>query len=238
MSSLKSVFRINYILYYPFVYIFVRVKVIIYSALFICSLSSSVQSAGIPVVDVAGIAQMLQNATQQAQEALDNLDAIKSQIAETKSMADAAKARFEGNWGLADVLNDPTLNSYLPTKDWSDIYGGTRDLTNLRDKYGLKSQNTSIQKHYDEMLTNLDVMQEAYDSTVKRSDNIRKLGTMMDTAQTPQQKADYANRIAVEQTEILNENTKIELVKTQMEQRAKAQEQSRRQAWIDEFRSK
>ena len=196
----------------------------------------AVYASGIPVVDVAGIAQMVQNATATAQQALDQLNQLKQQYDQAVAAAKAEKERFEGNWSLGDILNDPTLTSYLPD-DWTDIYS-SGDVSGLRDQYKLKSSNPEVQEQYDSLLSNLNAMQEAYDATVQRTKNIEQLASYMNSAQTPQQKTDYANRILFEQTQIQNEQAKVSAVKAMMEQREYIQNKARAQSWIDEFRSK
>lgn len=204
----------------------------------VCSLAMpvAVNATGIPVLDVAGIAQMVQNATATAQQALDQLNQLKQQYDQAVAAAKAEKERFEGNWSLGDVLNDPTLTSYLPD-DWTDIYS-SGDVSGLREQYKLKSTNSEVQEQYDSLLSNLSTMQEAYDSTVKRTKNIEQLASYMNSAQTPQQKADYANRILFEQTQIQNEQAKVNAVKTMMEQREYIQNKARQQAFIDRFGDK
>ena len=169
----------------------------------ILSISTPIFASGIPVIDVAGVAQMVQNATQQAKQALDQLNT-------TKNAVMAEKARFEGNWNLADVLNDPTLISYLPSKDWQDLYNSGRDFAKLRKKYNLVSSDPIKQKAFDGMLANLDVMEKSYESTVKRQKNIEDLSRYMNSAQTPQQKDDLSNRLAFEQVQLSNEKSRLD----------------------------
>lgn len=193
-------------------------------------------SAGIPVADPLVLAQAIQNAAEVAQQAETQLNQMKQQYQQMKSEADAMKNRFEGNWNLGDILNDPTLSSYMP-QNWTDIYS-TGDVSKLRNQYGLKSTDDATQKIYDEKLHNMDTIQKAYEATVERTNNIDKLATYMNTAETPQQKADYANRILYEQTQILNEKSKMDAATTLMEQRETIADKARAQSWIDEFGSK
>lgn len=195
-------------------------------------------ASGIPVVDVAGIAQMIQDGIQQANEAMNQLNATRQQIEDFKNAAEAEKKRFEGNWKLSDVLSDPTLTSYLPSDDWQKIYDGSRDVSALREEYGLYSENEDEQKVFDSMLTDIDVLQDSYSATVKRTENIKNLAAYMDQAQTPQQKADYQNRIAYEQLQIQNEKIKIDTVAALMEKRQRALNQARMNAAYDKYKDK
>ncbi|ENG8827714.1 type IV secretion system protein [Salmonella enterica] len=192
-------------------------------------------ASGIPVVDAASIAQMVQDGIETAKQAADQLNQLKEQYNQAIAAAEAERQRFEGNWNLGNILNDPTLTSYLPD-NWSDIYSG--DVSGLREQYQLKSSNPDVQKRYDSLLNNLNSMQEVYDSTIKRTKNIEQLASYMNQAQTPQQKTDYANRILFEQAQIQNEQSKVVAVKTMMDQRAIIESHARRQAWFDEFGNK
>ena len=60
----------------------------------------------------------------------------------------------------------------------------------------------------------------------------------MDQAQTPQQKADYQNRIAYEQLQIQNEKIKIDTVAALMEKRQRALNQARMNAAYDKYKDK
>lgn len=195
------------------------------------SISTPILASGIPVVDVAGIAQMLQSATQQAAQALDQLNA-------TKNAMMAEKARFEGNWSLADVLNDPTLISYLPSKDWQDLYTSGRDFTQLRKKYNLVSNNPIKQKAFDGMLANLDVMEKSYESTVKRQKNIEDLSRYMNSAQTPQQKSDFSNRLAFEQVQLANEKSRLDSLNVLMKQKKDLESEAKANAFKNKMLGK
>ncbi|MGK7287859.1 type IV secretion system protein [Buttiauxella agrestis] len=99
------------------------------------------QASGIPTVDVASIAQQVMNATQQAQQALDQLNQTKAAIQQAKNQYDHYKNLVTGNNQLGNFLNDPLLNNVLPVKDWSDIYSDSKNLTDLRSRYGLTSSD-------------------------------------------------------------------------------------------------
>ncbi len=182
-------------------------------------------ASGIPVVDVTGIAQMVTNATQQAQQALDMLNAQKETISQAKSQFDHIKSISEGNWNMGDVLNDPTLNSYLPAKSWSDIYNSTADLVGLRQKYGLTSSNPILQKRFDNLLTNLNVLQKSYESSAQRQRNIEQLSRYMNSSNTPQQREDLANRLQYEQIQLANERTRLDTIQRLMDLQQQAETQ-------------
>lgn len=95
------------------------------SALIImCSLGLSAPAFadGIPTVDPMAIQQMIKSAEEQARQALDQLNTMKDQVSQTKANFEHVKSTTEGNSGLGDVMNDPTLTSYLPKQNWNAVY--------------------------------------------------------------------------------------------------------------------
>lgn len=194
----------------------------------ICTASLPAMSNGILTYDATAALNMVQQAKDVADQALKQLEA-------TKQAAEEAKSRFEGNWGMADILNDPTLNSYLPKDDWQNIYGN-RDLSAKRDEYQLHSDSPEVQKSYDELLTNIAVMEDAYNASVERQNNIEQLARYMNEAQTPQEKQDYANRLQYEQIQLSNEKTRIDTLASLMEEKNKAQGRARAAALDKQLR--
>ena len=190
------------------------------AACIVCTITLPAMATGILTFDTTAALNMAQQAKDVADQALKQLEA-------TKQAAEQAKSRFEGNWGMADILNDPTLNSYLPKGDWKDIYDGSRDVTAKRDEYQLHSSNPDVQKSYDELLTNIAVMEDSYKASVERQNNIEQLARYMNDAQTPQEKQDYANRLQYEQIQLANEKTRIDTMATLMEEKNKAQSRAK-----------
>ena len=65
-------------------------------------------ASGIPTVDPAAIQQMVKNAEDQAEQALEQLNTMKEQITQAKTNFEHQKSVTEGNWSLGDVLNNLT----------------------------------------------------------------------------------------------------------------------------------
>jgi type IV secretion system protein VirB5 len=183
-----------------------------------------VGAAGIPVVDVQGIAKMVENAVTQARQALDQLNCTKAMISNAQSVFNHIKSVTEGNWNLGSVLNDPTLTSYLPSKTWSDVYSmNSGDLAALRQQYGLKSDNPVLQQRFDNLLSNLNMMQKSYAASAQRQQNIQQLANYLNSAQTPAQKQDLMNRIQYEQVQLQNEKARLDSVQKLMDMQQRAQ---------------
>ena len=195
-------------------------------------------ATGIPVFDAASAANMLQ----QLQAAKQQYDQLVEQYKQAKSLHDQTiaegKRLYEGvtNFNVNDLLDDPTLSSYLPNKRTADyLLDAADNIGELREKYKLTSSDSEVQKAYDSMLTELNNMQTAYNTAVKRSDHISNLSKKLEQAATPQEKADYQNAINTESNNLLNEKTKLDLAKANFDANFKIAQASRRAEFKDEF---
>ena len=98
-----------------------------------------------------------------------------------------------------------------------------KNVEGLRKQYGLVSADASVQKRFDNLLTNLDVMQKSYESSVKRQNNIDQLAQYLNNTTTPQQREDVANRLQYEQIQLNNERMRLENIQRLMDMQAKAE---------------
>lgn len=199
-------------------------------ALALMSSVSVVEATGIPVVDVSGIAQMVMDATQQAKQALDQLNQTKASIQQAKDQFDNYKNLVTGNNKLGDFLNDPTLNSVLPVKDWNDIYQDTSKLGELRDRYGVVYSNSQIQASFDRLLSQAGALEDAYNASNQRLKNAEEMRTRLNTVQTPQDREELGLRFQQEQLEIQNQQIKLQNIKMLMDQQEKIADKQRAQA--------
>lgn len=195
-------------------------------------------AAGIPVFDAIGATNMLQ----QLAAAKQQYDQLIKEYQQAKSLHDSTiaegKRLYEGvtNFDVQDLLDDPSLSSYLPNKNTADsLLDKANDISSLRSKYGLTSSNSAVQNAYDSMLSELETMQTAYNTAVQRSDKLNTLSKKMESASTPQEKADYQNAIATEQNNLLNEKTKLDLAKSNFDQNLKVVQAARRADFKEEF---
>lgn len=182
-------------------------------------------STGIPTVDPAAIAQTIQNALQQAQQAMEQLNALKKQIDEAKDINAKLKKeseeqlrRFEGNWELGNVFVDPTISSYLNIDDWKTEMNDSKNLSSLREKFGVISESKSFQKNIDSLLVSYDLMQQSYDASTKRAKNIAEISKLLNEAKTPQEKEDLNNRLAFEIAQNQIDKTRIDTMAQLLEQ--------------------
>lgn len=182
-------------------------------------------SSGIPTVDAAAIAQTIQNALQQAQQAMEQLKALETQIDEARNINEKLKKeaeeqlrRFEGNWGLGNVFVDPTISTYLNIDDWKTEMNNSQNLESLREKFQLVSESESFQKNLDSLLISYDLMQQSYDASTKRAKNIAEISKLLNEAKTPQQKEDLNNRLAFEIAQNQIDKTRIDTMAQLLEQ--------------------
>lgn len=207
----------------------------------VMALSSNIMpshATGIPVFDAASALNMVQ----QIQEAQAQYKQLVETYQQAKSLHDQTiaegKRLYDGvtNFQVQDLLDDPSLSSYLPNKRTaSSLSDVSSDISSLRSKYGLTSSQTAVQKAYDSLLTELDTMQTAYNTAVERGDRLNKLSEKLETAETPQQKADYQSAIQTEQNNLLNEKTKLDLAKANFDQNLKVVQAGRRAEFKEEF---
>ena len=188
-------------------------------------------ASGIPTVDVASIAQQVMNATQQAQQALDQLNQTKAAIQQAKNQYDHYKSLVTGNNQLGNFLNDPLLNNVLPVNDWSDIYSDTKNLTDLRSRYGLTSSDPKVQAAFDKLLQQAGALEDTYNAASQRIDNAEQLRQRINTVQTPQEREELGLRFQQEQLELQNQQIKLQNIQMLMDQKEKIEDKKRAQAF-------
>ncbi|MGD1336087.1 type IV secretion system protein [Vibrio harveyi] len=190
-------------------------------------------ATGIPVVDVAGIAQFAAEATTRAKDFATSLVEAKKRLTEMKEQGEHYKNMVEGHTDFEDILYDKNLNEYFALDDWQTIYENIDDIADLRKKFDLYSDDPFMQRHYDQQLKQYKMQTMFYESSVQHNKNMNKLMTQYQSANTPSKKADLANAIAFEKTRIENDAQMQQKLQASMEQqrifelRAKARETRR-----------
>ena len=177
-------------------------------------------ATGIPVVDVAGILQMVTDGLVRAQEFQQQISEAKNRLNELKNSADHYKEMVEGHFDFETLLNDPLLNQHLALNNWKDIYNNVQDIQSLRDEFDMHSNDPAIQKRYDSELQQYSAQKRFYDSAVKRNKNMKNLLNQFNTATNPAAKADLANSIQFENTQMENDAKMMESMAMLMQQKA------------------
>lgn len=211
------------------------IKYIVVGLLLTSSYIGSV-SAQIPVTDVAGLAQQIQQVASWGQQ----LQQMKSQIDQQKQMY----ASISGGRGLGQLLNDPALKNNLPP-DWQQVYasiqsGGYAGLTGsakaIRDANAI--YKCEGQTGQDQQICNRELnktaqdkanAQAAYDAAGKRLDNIQNLMAQIDQTTDPKSIQELQTRMQAEQAMIQNEQTKLMMFKMMAETEDKLIAQQKRE---------
>lgn len=186
-------------------------------------------ASGIPTVDVASIAQLTLNAKQQADEALAQLNKAREAIQQAKAQYDHYQGLVTGNDKLGSFLNDPLLNQVLPLSDWNNIYTETKNLADLRNRYGLTSSDPKVQGAFDQLLSQASTLENTYNAASQRIKNAEQLRQRLNIVQTPQQREELGLRLQQEQLELQNQQIQLQNVKMLMEQEDRIKDKKRAQ---------
>jgi type IV secretion system protein VirB5 len=166
--------------------------------------STSSSAQGIPVISVSELAQDLL--------VVKNLE---TQITQMTQQYDA----LTGNRSLGQILNNPSLTSYLPSQ-WQSVYtevksGQLQGLTSaaqqVANQEGMTSNTATQQRYNDTLAANKAITMQAYQASADRLQNIQSLMQQSDLTQDPAAKADLQNRLASENAMIQNEQTRLNL---------------------------
>jgi type IV secretion system protein VirB5 len=199
----------------------------------IASISLPALATGILTLDVATGIILESNAVQQAKQALDALKQAKDGIDQARQQYENYKSIITGNDKLGDFLNNPELNKMLPMGDWADMYSTVKDIASLRERYGLKSDNASVQERFDKILAGADALQRTYDASTQRVKNAELLRSQLNQVDTPQQKADLQLRYQQELIEQQNDQIRLTNLQMLQQQQDKIENTKRAQAFSD-----
>ncbi|MFA0073411.1 type IV secretion system protein [Vibrio cyclitrophicus] len=164
-----------------------------------------VTASGIPVVDIAGLTQMITDGLTRAQEFKQNMDEARNRLNEMQSTADHYKKMVDGHFNFEDVLNDPYANDFMALDDWKQIYNDSSGLAELRQEFGMYSDDPVVQRQYDNKLRQYNAQTKFYKASVERNKKMQSLLGQFSTATTPAAKEDIANAIRFEQTQVQND---------------------------------
>lgn len=187
--------------------------------------TGAANAQGIPVIDAANLAQSVQQVISWSQQ----LTQMQNQLTQMQQQY----AAISGNRGFGSVLNNPTLQNYLPT-NWQQVYsqvqsGGYAGLTgaaqtlrnqsaiyNCQDQSGAgwtsadtNACNRSLNKSFQDKA----YVQQSYQSSMDRMTQIQGLINQVSLTQDPKGVAEIQARIAGEQAALNDEQTKLNLYK-------------------------
>ncbi|WP_440057910.1 P-type DNA transfer protein VirB5 [Pseudomonas fragariae (ex Marin et al. 2024)] len=204
-----------------------------FSFLLLAAISPFANSIGIPTLDAATGLILSENAMAQAKQAASALSTAKDGIMQVKEQYDNYKSIVTGNDKLGAFLNNPKVNQILPMGDWADVYNTGQDIVALRDRYGLTSENASVQQKFDRLLSAANSLERMYDASTERVRNAAELRARLDIVQTPQQKEDLQLRYQQELIELQNQQMRLANMQMLQQQQEKMQNTQRAQAFED-----
>ncbi|APP05193.1 type IV secretion system protein [Vibrio harveyi] len=183
------------------------------------ALNASTQATGIPVVDVAGITQMVVDSAQRAKEFTRSISEARNRLNQLKSQAAHYKSMVEGHYGFEEILSDPDLNSVIDLNTYSDLYDAVGDISDLRSEFDLYSDDPLIQRRYDLQLKQLRFQEMLYERSTKRNERMSRLLSQFGSATTPAAKEDLANSINFETMQMQNEQHMMDSMSDMLERR-------------------
>ncbi|KPX24709.1 P-type DNA transfer protein VirB5 [Pseudomonas sp. CDFA 602] len=200
--------------------------------------ATPVLAIGIPTLDSSTLLALKVNALAQAKEAMDALSTAKEAISETAKQYNHYKGIITGNDMLGGFLNDPALNRVMPMGEWADLYSTGQDIASLRDRYGLTSDNASVQAKFDQMMAAADALERNYKASTERVKNAEMLRARLNEVTTPQQKQDLQLRYQQELIEQQNQQMRLANMQMLQQQQEKMDNEKRAQAFGDYMKGK
>jgi type IV secretion system protein VirB5 len=179
------------------------------------SMGNIVQAGGIPVIDVANLAE----GVLQYVELIEQYNMLVDQYNKAVEQYDS----LNGIRGMADLVNNPDLRQYLPEDFQSILDGGYGNWESIRDAYKkLKIEDTPIGTDTDtakafEQITkqaavNRATTEDAYSKASQRFTDIQTLLDKVNDAPDAKDIADLQARIQAEQVMLQNENIKLAML--------------------------
>ena len=181
-------------------------------ALVISTPAVNTYAQGIPVISVAELAQDVVMAGQLEQQ----VQTMEQQYTTMTTQLNA----LTGNRGLGQILDSPSLRSYLPDQ-WQSIYDQTKGgqlsgissaATQIESEEGMTASTPGQQRYNDTLAANKAMSMQAYQANISRLQNIKSLMQQSDATQDPAAKADLQNRLQSENAMIQNEQTRLNLM--------------------------
>lgn len=210
------------------------------------ALSLPSMAGGIPVIDVASIAEAVKTLLQ--------LQKQFSELQEQTGLSEEQLRSMTGSRSMADLVNDPQSRFYIPAeyqdvlKLTAGINGGDYDglqnrieqlleaatLLDIEDTpYGADSlEGQAYVADQNQIALNSALAEEAYNEANRRTENLQVLLDRVNHAEDPKDIADLNARIAAEQLMISNEQNKLLALQQNQAAYWERQNQRRKEAKI------
>ncbi|MCT7947686.1 type IV secretion system protein [Shewanella septentrionalis] len=183
-----------------------------------CLTAPFAANAGIPVIDIGSLTQMITEGAIRANEFKENILEARNRLNQMKQQGTHYKDMVDGHFDVEKVLNDPNANKFMALSDWKKIYDDVEDIAELREEFYLFSDDPKKQKIYDDKLRQYSAQKRFYNSSVARNKKMTDLLNEFATATTPAKKEDIANSLRFEQTQLQNDAQMMASLNSLMEQ--------------------
>ncbi|MEO4090770.1 P-type DNA transfer protein VirB5 [Acinetobacter pittii] len=197
-----------------------------------------VNAGGIPVIDIAGNAQAMTNFIKEMAEMANQLNTMKSQLAQQQQTYKS----LVGARNINDLLSNPALSKYLPSDAVSayenirsgNYQGSLGDMAKLAKKYEATSGNSTTQyanlaqQRKENLQKNSLIIDQVFKKSNDRLNQLTRLMNQIDRTSDTKAAADLQNRINSELGLLQIEQNNIALMKMAAEADEKLREQQAR----------
>ncbi|MBI6794987.1 type IV secretion system protein, partial [Pseudomonas syringae] len=105
----------------------------------------------------------------------------------------------------------------------------------LRERYGLTSDNASVQAKFDQILSAADALERNYNASTERVKNAELLRERLNEVKTPQQKEDLQLRYQQELIELQNQQMRLANMQMLQEKQEEIEEKKKQQDYLDKY---
>lgn len=203
-----------------------KMKKIICAVAFALSVNSGMANAGgIPVIDVANLANTAQNLVEWSKQ----LTEMKNQLSQLQDTYNS----LNGLRNVGSLLNNELLVQYLPKDyqssleallngtggDFAGISGTLANIVSANQKYSCAALNstpaliTQCEAQWNKLALDRNVGDMGYKQAAKNIDNLQTFVSSINSSTDPKTLQDLQARIAVEQVRMQNEQVKLETIK-------------------------
>lgn len=207
------------------------------------ALGSNAAHAGIPVIDVAALAQAIQQVMAWGQQYQQMVQQYQQMLQQYQQLQQTYNS-LNGIRNLGDVMNNPALKGIVPT-DVGTVYtainqAGAGSLSGVAQGIRTASKlyncedRTGADKTNCEAILSINAQSQAYEKNAMqiatdRVSQIQSLQSLINTTTDPKAIAELQARIAGEQAQIQNDANRLAVMKSMAETQMQAAEQARKE---------
>lgn len=195
------------------------------SLLLITPISAPVYATGIPVIDVANLANSIQNIVKWSQQ----LQQMSAQLDEQKKQFDS----LNGLRNVGKLLKNDLLSQYIPMDyqaavnqlldggegGFSGISGSISSIVNSHQIVNCETLNSEdffvdqCKKHWKKLALNRNIGELGYKKASQNIANLQSFVSAITSSTDPKSLQDLQARIAVEQVKMQNEKMKLDTIR-------------------------